>query len=431
MNSTEVRCSYIPTSIGVLLLLILAAAAPGPDAGILSPDGTPTDVNFFPIGVWLQSPGNAAAYKATGVNLYIGLYNGPVPSQLEPLKAVSMPALCDQNAFALATLNRYGSAIAGWTQVDEPDNAQSDGKGGYAACVSPDTIIKRYTRMRQADPTRPVFLNLGQGVAWTSYYGRGPDCANRTDMYPRYLQGCDIACFDVYPVNGPDAEIRGKLWYVAKGIDSLRAWGGTRKSVWAWFECTSINGGTKPTPAQVRSEIWMALIHGAKGIGYFCHSFSPAFDEAAWLSDPAMKAALTALNRRVASLAAALNSPSVAGAVSVASSNKSVPIDVLVKNQGGAVYVFAASMRNDTATARFTLRGPAAGAAAEVLDENRTVPVVDEAFSDHFAGYGVHLYKFIVSTKENPPAHPKPSGLSAKEFFQNAHPQCRRRENFQ
>jgi hypothetical protein len=390
----------ISTASVVLILALLFHSNSGPQAAILASNGLTTNPDYFPVAVWLQSPSNAAAYKATGINLYIGLWDGPVKADLDQLTTASMPALCDQNAFALANLTAYGNVLAGWTQMDEPDNAQDNGAGGYDPCISPDTIIKRYTTMKKADSTRPVFLNLGQAVAYTSWVGRGT-CTGRTDMYPHYLQGCDIGCFDIYPVNSTDAAVTGNLWYVAKGVDSLRMWCNDKKPVWAWIECTSINGGPRPTPAQVKAEVWMALIHGAKGFGYFCHSITPTFIEAAWLSDMVMKPAITAINQRIIALAPALNGPTITGAVNVASSNKSVPVDIMVKNLAGADYVFAVAMRGDTTTARFTIAGQSAKDSAEVLDENRAVPVAGGTFSDRFAGYGVHLYRIKLPANGN------------------------------
>jgi hypothetical protein len=170
-------------------------------------------------------------------------------------------------------------------------------------------------------------------------------------------------------------------------------WCADKKPVWAWIECTSINGGTKPTTAQVKAEVWMALIHGARGFGYFCHQFSPTFVEAAWLADATMKVAITAINQRVTALAPALNSPNVTGAVTVTSGNTAVPIDILVKNSAGSEYLFAVAMRNDTATARFSCAGLTVKDSVGVLDENRKLAVVNNVFTDHFSGYGVHLYK--------------------------------------
>jgi hypothetical protein len=47
-------------------------------------------------------------------------------------------------------------------------------------------------------------------------------------------------------------------------------------------------------------------------------------------------------------------------------------------------------MRPGQATGTFALPG---GAEAEVLGENRRIPVVDGPFSDAFSDYGVHLYR--------------------------------------
>jgi hypothetical protein len=334
-------------------LLVLFAALSRLFAGLLSPAGLSTDSAFFPIGVWLQSPSNAAAYKSAGVNIYIGLWDGPTGAQLSAVKSAGMPVLCDQNAFGLANLSTYGSTILGWTQQDEPDNAQSDGKGGYGPCISSDTIIAAYTRWKDHDLTRPVFLNLGQGVSYIDYIGRGGACHARTDMYPNYIRGCDIASFDIYPVNSSYPAVKGNLWYVAKGVDSLRMWGKYQKPVWCWIECTRIDSSSlaTPTPAQVKAEVWMALIHGASGFGYFCHSWYGAFKEAGWLQDQSMRDGITEINQRINSLAPVLNSPSVANAAMVHSGNASVPIDCMVKSHGGATYLFAAAMRGDTATA--------------------------------------------------------------------------------
>src|SRR2546423_7241734 len=53
-------------------------------------NGPPTDPKFFPIAVWLQSPKNAARYKAAGINTYVGLWRGPTEEQLQGLKDAGM-----------------------------------------------------------------------------------------------------------------------------------------------------------------------------------------------------------------------------------------------------------------------------------------------------------------------------------------------------
>src|SRR5207244_2332209 len=101
----------------------------------------------------------------------------------------------------------------------------------------------------------------------------------------------------------------------------------------------------------------------------------------------------TQIDGRISSLAAVLNTQSVANGVTVASSNGSIPVDTMLKRSGGATYLFATSMRSGTTTATFTLARIPATASAEVLGEGRTLSVTNGVFSDSFGSYGVHLYK--------------------------------------
>src|SRR4051812_8381543 len=145
---------------GALWILALPVnAAPALTAGFV------TNQNTFPIAVWLQNPHNAAKFKAAGINLYVGLWRGPTEDQLRELEAADMPVICGQNRSALD--HRDNPLIIGWMHGDEPDNAQSLGSGkGYGPPIKPEVIQGNYERIRATDPTRPVLLNLGQGVAW-------------------------------------------------------------------------------------------------------------------------------------------------------------------------------------------------------------------------------------------------------------------------
>ena len=53
-------------------------------------NGFPTAPDFFPIGVWLQSPSNAAAFRVLGINTFVGLWQGPTAAQLRDLAASGM-----------------------------------------------------------------------------------------------------------------------------------------------------------------------------------------------------------------------------------------------------------------------------------------------------------------------------------------------------
>ena len=199
-----------------------ASTAHEESAAAAWPHGPSSDAAFFPTAVWLQGPQNAPAYKAAGINLYIGLWNGPTEEQLAALAKAGVPVICDQNEVGLK--HKDDPIIVGWMHGDEPDNAQSLPSGkGYGPPIAPDKIIADYKRLRAADPTRPVTLNLGQGVAWDGYYGRGVR-TNHPEDYLEYVKGCDIVSFDIYPVVHEKPAVRGKLWYVAEGVRRLIQW---------------------------------------------------------------------------------------------------------------------------------------------------------------------------------------------------------------
>lgn len=350
------------------------------------------DPNFFPIGVWVQSGRNAATYKANGVNMVVGA--GINQTELELFKKAGMKVIGHMNPYGLSHLD--DPTIYGWMHGDEPDNAQSkkNGEKGYDPCRDPQIIIDSYNDIKKKDPSRPVYLNLGQGVAYINYNGRG-ECKADTNKYKvatnGYLKGCDLASFDIYPCNNTDSETKEHLWYVGKGIDNLTSWS-QGKPAWCWIETTMINAknNRKPTTGEVKSEVWMALIHGAKGVGYFCHTWVPTPVEAGLLQDKEMTAAVKVINEGITSLAPVLNSPTTKGYASVSSSNTAVPVDIMTKNLNKSNYLFAVAMRPGDTKATFEVEK---GKKAEVIGENRTIKIKKGKFSDDFSYYSVHLYK--------------------------------------
>jgi len=355
-------------------------------------NGPSSDAGFFPIAVWLQNPAKAGRYRAAGFNTYVGLWKGPTEQQLVELKKAGMKVICHQNEVGRKHID--DGIIIGWMHGDEPDNAQSRGKGkGYGPPIPPKNIIDDYEKIRSADPTRPVLLNLGQGVAWDQWHGRGVR-TNHPEDYPEYVKGCDIASFDIYPVAHPKPQVSGKLWYVARGVERLVKWTEGEKIVWNCIECTRINNPTsKATPQQVRCEVWMSIIHGSMGLIYFVHEWEPKFNESALLSDPEMLSAVTAINRQIIRLAPVLNTPTIKDAVHLSSDNEDVPVAVMMKKHKNDTYLFAVTMRNGRTTATFTMPDLAGERTVEILDENRTIPLKDGIFKDRFGAWDVHIYR--------------------------------------
>jgi hypothetical protein len=385
------------SALGLVTLMIASAGASGSPYARWS-RGPADDPNFFPIAVWLQNPAKAERYRQAGFNLYVGLWRGPTEEQLSQLKQAGMRVICHQNKVSLQHLE--DPTIAGWMHQDEPDNAQSLGEGkGYGPPVLPEKIVAGYERLRAADSSRPVLLNLGQAVAWDGWHGRGVRSRHPED-YPEYVKGCDIASFDIYPVTHPHKDVAGNLWYVAQGVERLRNWTQGRQVVWNCIECTHVqNAEHKPTPQQVRCEVWMSLIHGSMGLIYFVHEWQPKFDESALLSDPVMLAAVTKINRQIAELAPVLNSPAVAEAASVTSGNKDIPIALMLKRHGGASYLFTVAMREGQTHAEFAVPGLSGPQRVEVLGEARTLAAKDGRFADGFQPWDVHLYRIAAESK--------------------------------
>jgi hypothetical protein len=366
-------------------------------------NGPPTTADFFPIAVWLQSPestSTAQRYKEIGINMHIGLWEGPTETQLSAIASLSSMAICDQNSTGLQ--DNHNAVIKAWLQQDEPDNART----GTLDPVPTDEIISRYQAMVAQDNTRPVYLNLGQGVASDPWYGRG-NRTNHPEDYPQYAQGADILSFDIYPMNtfprpdgappwftAHDNAVAQHLEYVALGVQRLRQAVDDKKPVWAWIETTNAYGAPEFSmePYHLRAEVWMALIHGAMGIGYFCHQFTPNFIEAGLLADPTMTQAAQEINSQIKTLAPVLNTQSVANGVTVHSSNPQAPVATMVKRYQGSTYVFAVSMRPEATDATFTVRDMTGVTTVEVLDENRRLNAGNGVFTDHFNGYQVHLY---------------------------------------
>ncbi len=383
-----------------ILALPVTAAAQSPYAQWSR--GPSTDPDYFPIGVWLQSPSRASQYLAAGINIYVGLWQGPTEQHLSQLAAAGMQTICSQNSVGLAHIN--DPTIIGWLQTDEPDNAQSNPSGGYYSPIAPlpsttwDTypgtdIYTRYQGMKSKDLSRPVLLNLGQGVAYDNYIGRGIR-RNHPEDYPEYIQGCDIVSFDIYPVASDNPEIDNKIWLPAYGVERLIEWSEPNQPVWNWIECTDIHGYGMATPTQVRAEVWMSLINGSMGIGYFVHEFEP-FVEPGLLTHPDMLAAVTAMNWQIHALAPVLNSPTITGSLYVSTSSPIVPIETMVKRLDGVTYVFTVAARNGATTGTFLSFDLPPLAVAKVIGEDREIPVLGGQFADAFDPYEVHLYKIL------------------------------------
>jgi len=385
-----------PALLHFAVILTLVVADPAPTwGGKPYENGLPSDGGFFPVGVWLQSPARAPKYRTMGVNTFVGLWHGPTEGQLAELSKQGMYVITEQNVVGLNSVNR--GIIKGWMQSDEPDNAQVSIRGlsPYGPCIPAVEVARRSDAMKQRDPTRPVLINFGRGVADPFWPGRGT-CTGDQSYYDAAILGADILSFDIYPVGSDTPHVKGRLDYVARGVSNLVRRALPGQSVWTAIETTALDPTRPPNPDEVRAEVWMALIHGAAGIVYFVHEWAPSFREDGIFRHPEIVHEVANINRTIASLAPVLNSRDLPARIAVSSS---APIATMVKQRDDVLYVFAVAMQNQPSTLRVAIRG-LRDTKVVVLDEGRTITISSEVLEDAFAGYAVHLYKIPLS-REN------------------------------
>ena len=339
-------------------------------------NGPPTDANFFMIGVWLQQSRFSDQYKAMNINTYVALDPGSAGyaasiSQLKGNGFYFILSAQDDEAWNYTSERNFIS----WLLPDEPDNCQFKSitikgrrfptSGDFptncsgAGRIPPEELMNMYNWIRQNDASRPVHVGLGQGVANDNYVGRGSGFSQ--SMYVDYCKASDIPGFDIYPYVGMGSPLTSSidlLWYQAKGLDSLVTWSND-KPLWNTIECTHIGNTTNlPTPQTCKLEVWMSIIHKARGFIWFVHEWYPSFSMTGVFRYPELVDAITKINAQVLSLAPVINSPSLTGRVSVTSSAGSVvPIDIMVKEYNNKLYIFSCGMRNGATTGVFTVYG--------------------------------------------------------------------------
>ena len=252
------------------------------------PKGLPQTPEFFPMAVWLQDPSNAERYRAIGINTYVGLWKGPTEEQLDALDRAGIRLICGQSERSLRFKDR--STIVGWMHGDEPDNAQSLGRGkGYGPPIPPEKIVADYRR-DQGGRSRPPGdaqprpgRRLGR-LVWPRRADQSPGGLSRVPQGLRHRLVRHLPGAATTTRRSPATSGTCRRASIACGAGPRAA----RTSGAASRRPGSATSSARPTPQQVRTEVWMALIHGAKGIIYFAHQFKPKFIEAGLLADAEM-----------------------------------------------------------------------------------------------------------------------------------------------
>ncbi|MCM8767359.1 MAG: hypothetical protein NC921_01060 [Candidatus Omnitrophica bacterium] len=256
--------------------------------------------------------------------------------------------------------------------------------------IPPEEWAKKYNELKEKDKTRPIFLTLTAN--FMDEFTRW-DEETKKRIYPEYVKHCDVIGFDVYPIFGWN-----KIeWidYVAKGTDKLRKLAG-QKPLFAWIETNKGSKWVSPErqkdvlPEHTRAEVWMAIIKGATGIGYFTHSWVPSYKQFAPTDE--MRKELKRLNQQITKLAPVILSDPYDGKIEIMNQSN-LKYHFKATKKDGEIWIFAQNLEYEK-EGEFEIKiEEIKKGKVEVYDEGREIEIVDGKFSDYFKPLAEHIYK--------------------------------------
>jgi hypothetical protein len=403
-----VRSSILILSLSSILAMVatpgMATDALPPIADVRVGSNKEIRVNaqpFFPLMAWCQSSSRFPLLRSLGFNTFCVNYGG------QPSASNFCNAARAVGGYAIPLFDAQAKghpSLLAYIHGDEPDLGFRTGDPKRSA----ESVLADYTAWKQLDNTRPVLLNLTAAFMEGPSWAAGKTLEQKQAYYSVVVRGADIASFDVYPTYGwncPD-----KLFWVADGVAQLGAYAGRQRPVFAFIETgkgsqwTAYEKQYDVTPEMMRSEVWMAIIRGATGIGYFTHAWQPTVTEFA--PTPEMQAELQRLNGQITRLTSAILAPASTREVSISFTN-AIQGDVMARESGGCVYVFANNldMARQAGTATIRISGLVQGSTIEVVDEARQITADKDTFIDQFAPLAVHIYRLGMTYRPNPPTN--------------------------
>jgi hypothetical protein len=350
--------------------------------------------DYFPLGVFYQpavaeGTTSFAGWKGRGINTLIGYESQSGTVTIDDYTAAAMNAglYLIREPRDDPSQDRDPNLI-GWLQPDEPENRGID----------PQVLQDRYSQLKDINSSRPVLINFDGSHMVNGYKGFTFGAPKTSDDYAPYIQAADWVAQDIYPITGwlnPAA-----IGVSGAATATLKTWSGN-KPTFAYIETSQQRLFTAnhpdwpargPTPAEMRGEVWDAVMHGANGIMYFSQSFT-AFRYDSTPIDVAQE--MTKQNMTLTGLASAINSddtPDIAVATFSAGS-----IEYMTRAYNGVTYLIALNLSADSVsgTMSLALTDPTAAALGDlqVLGESRSLsPTEPNTYSDSFGPYDVHVY---------------------------------------
>jgi hypothetical protein len=393
------------------------------------------DDSFFPIGPWLagiDDQSDVNRWKDLGLNTAFTL---TADSSLSLLRSNNIYAILQRDE-----LNRFGSLgpeTVGILSADEP-STYSEGVSTPLSTTPNSVQDGRFWWMNNTHnilqggnlggvPTSQVLSNL---ITTPNGTNRHID-AHSTDLY--WFAGAEAPFWrsvggDLYGL-GRDATSdemsRGSNYGFM--VDWARSYQTTYSIPIFQFVETGgpytedTSASNYITPPELNWAVWSSVIHGARGIVYFNHTFAGPGDSFDNLADPYYQTVqsgqtisiydqVKATDALVEHLAPVLNSPTALGYVTVSPTPTTFNgIETMAKDYNGQFYIFADTRDSETQhniPATFTVKDLNA-TSVTVVNENRTLPVTNGVFTDTFANaWTVHIYQVNDGSGPLPPPPP-------------------------
>ncbi|WP_367129873.1 hypothetical protein [Saccharothrix sp. HUAS TT1] len=370
-----------------------------------NPTGDPA---VFPINVWMQDPSGVEngeklglAYPKIGIDFGIGLWEDEWwYLRQEGLHETDWRVYVDGTRVDTVLEDvQHARNYVGYLIADEPDMNKVYGDV-FNPDMQPSAILKASDAVRAKDPTRPTYLNFSPWMGTpTGEIGYGYVEKSYEEDMRTYCSAADIASADYYGWTHPDRGDTVGAYSYGQVIDTMRKWCGPDKPLYGFVETGHPHTHGEIIDAdQLESAVWNTVLHGATGINYFAHSFytEGRGEYSSVLTRPEITARVVAVNARLKSLATVLNAPNAPGVT--ARSDNGIPVAVLHKAMPDARWVLAQTdgtkQHPRSLAAKVEITVPVASGTAVVVDEDRTVPIVDGKIVDDFGPYGVHVYRF-------------------------------------
>lgn len=378
----------------------MAACAPSPEASLSLNEEPRTALSsqvpalserlflkgFFPIGVFAQPEQSFAKWKSRGINTVLETPQGHDPvSWDKAAQAAGFKIIRRPMADPKQDIGR--TDLLAWSHWDEPDAA------GRAPQWTP-LFEKTAAEWRKLDPNRRIFINFaGPDLSWFTTRSDSYSL-NYASHYPRLLATADWIANDLYPsggwLNDAHKARRGDVTLITEPLKILKKM--TDKPLFAFIEASEIEKGNVPgarcpTPDEMRAQIWLAVIHGCRGLFYFpavvgTNGFQ--FDGA----PPAIVTEMTKQNALLASVG-----PLLQGEINPKEITVNAPgLEAGWRRAGKSLLVILVNPRPTVQQARIRITGVRAAEAQELVT-GRRLPITDQ-FREDLEPYGVRLLQF-------------------------------------